>query len=366
VSRDSRRAELQFRRCGATEVAPSFRRCGATEVAPSWTRVGVSRRDVLKAIPAAALAAAVGCRRGPRPYDAARFVHPPTSDVALLPAADYTKDLSEVVGRGLALLKVDVRGTRILLKPNLVEYEGDRVINTHPALVAGAAQALLRAGAASVVVAEGPGHRRDIEYLVTGTGLWDYLRDVDVRFVDLNHDDVRRVALGSRFTELSELALPVELLQADLVVSMPKLKTHHWAGMTCSLKNLFGTVPGAVYGWPKNVLHWRGIENSIVDLAATIRPGLAIVDAIVGMEGDGPIMGTPRPVGCVVMGQDLVAVDATCARVMGFEPEKLGYLRMAGEFLGNAGAHDILQRGEPIERFRTSFSILPQFDAIRA
>ncbi len=140
---------------------------------------------------------------------------------------------------------------------------------------------------------------------------------------------------GSRFTELSELALPVEVLQADLVVSMPKLKTHHWAGMTCSLKNLFGTVPGAVYGWPKNVLHWRGIENSIVDLAATIRPGLAIVDAIVGMEGDGPIMGTPRPVGCIVMGQDLVAVDATCARDHWFRPEKLGYLRMAGEFLGN-------------------------------
>ena len=64
--------------------------------------------------------------------------------------------------------------------------------------------------------------------------------------------------------------LPAELQQADLVVSMPKLKTHHWAGMTGSMKNLFGVVPGAVYGWPKNILHFRGIENSILDLAATI------------------------------------------------------------------------------------------------
>ena len=69
---------------------------------------------------------------------------------------------------------------------------------------------------------------------------------------------------------------------------MPKLKTHHWAGMTCSMKNLFGVVPGAVYGWPKNVLHQHGIDDSIVDLVATVRPGLTIVDGIVGMEGDGP------------------------------------------------------------------------------
>ena len=88
------------------------------------------------------------------------------------------------------------------------------------------------------------------------------------------------------------------MLDADSIVSLPKLKTHHWAGMTCSLKNLFGVVPGAIYGWPKNVLHFRGIDNSILDIAPTDPPQLAIVDAIVGMEGDGPIMGRAKPVGC--------------------------------------------------------------------
>jgi uncharacterized protein (DUF362 family) len=325
----------------------------------------LTRRDLLKALPLAAVSAGVACRRGPRPYDPARFVVPSRSDVAILAAERYDLDLSDIVGRGLQLLKVDVRGKRVLLKPNLVEYESDRVINTHPALVAGAAQALLRAGAAAVVVGEGPGHRRDIEYLVTSTGFYDHLRDVGVRFVDLNHDDVREVPLASRFTELGSLTLPVELLQADLVVSMPKLKTHHWAGITCSLKNLFGTVPGAVYGWPKNILHWRGIENSILDLAATIRPGLAIVDGIVGMEGDGPIMGTPKPVGCVVMGTDPVAVDATCARVMGLEPENVRYLNEAAEFLGNLNDSAITHRGEPLSRFKTSFAVLPTFESLR-
>ena len=76
------------------------------------------------------------------------------------------------------------------------------------------------------------------------------------------------------------LLMPVEVLKSDLVVSMAKLKTHHWAGMTAAMKNLFGLVPGAVYGWPKNLLHYCGIDASILDLNATIRPTFAIVDAI--------------------------------------------------------------------------------------
>ena len=324
----------------------------------------LSRRDLLLAIPGAAVAAAVACRSKP-PYDPARFAHAATSDVAILPAARYDLDLANVIGRGLALLKVDVSGKRVLLKPNLVEYYPGRVINTDAALVAGAAEALRRAGARSVVVAEGPGHRRDIEYLVTSTGLFDRLAELRVPFVDLNHDDVRRVSLASGFMKLRDLALPATVLDADLVVSMPKLKTHHWAGMTGSLKNLFGVVPGAIYGWPKNLLHFRGIENSIVDLAATLRPGLAIVDAIVGMEGDGPIMGRARQVGCVVMGRDLVAVDATCARVIGLNPERMPYLSQAGEFLGNLGEDAINQRGEPLARYATRFDILPAFKSVR-
>jgi uncharacterized protein (DUF362 family) len=120
-------------------------------------------------------------------------------------------------------------------------------------------------------------------------------------------------------------------------------------------------VPGAVYGWPKNILHFQGIENSILDLAATVRPGLAIVDAVVGMEGDGPIMGTARRVGCVVIGRDPVAVDATSARLMGLRPEALPYLERAGAFLGNLAEDRVIQRGEPLTRFATSFEMLPSF-----
>jgi len=111
----------------------------------------VSRRDFLKAVPLAA-AAAASCRRDP--YNRADFALPARSPVALLPAADYDADLTDVVARGLDLLGVSVRDRRVFLKPNMVEYEANTAINTHPAVVAAAAEALLKAGAREVVVGE--------------------------------------------------------------------------------------------------------------------------------------------------------------------------------------------------------------------
>lgn len=324
---------------------------------------GLSRRAFVAGALAVPLAAAAGCRRPP--YDPRQFARLDRSPVGLFPAASYDVDFAELIGRGLRELGVDVRGRRVFLKPNMVEYEPGTAINTNPLVVAGAAVAFRRAGAADVVVGEGPGHRRDTEYLLTRTGLFDHLREHRIRFVDLNEDDVEYVPLRSRFMALQQLALPVSVLRSDFVVSMPKLKTHHWAGMTAGMKNLFGTVPGAVYGWPKNLLHMRGINASIVDLNATIRPQLSIVDAVTAMEGDGPIMGRPRHVGFIAMSPDVVAADATCSRVIGLDPQKLRYLEAAGRFLGNLRLDRIDQRAEPLARFATTFDVVDHFKSFR-
>ena len=84
-----------------------------------------------------------------------------------------------------------------------------------------------------------------------------------------------------------------------------------------------------------NLLHYVGIAQSIIALNTIFRNTFALVDGIVGMEGNGPIQGTPKQAGVLVMGRDVVAVDATCCRIMGIDPEKLEYLRMAAEELGN-------------------------------
>ncbi len=322
----------------------------------------LSRRQFLGAISVALAAAACGRSK----FDPALFGPlPDLSSVGLYAAPDYRADFKDVIGRGLTELGVDVRGRRVFLKPNMVEYESGTAINTNPLVVVGAALAFQAAGAASVVIGEGPGHRRDMEYLVTGTGLYEHLRENRLHFIDLNQDDVAYVPLRSQFMGLDRLALPVEMLQSDFIVSMPKLKTHHWAGMTASMKNFFGTVPGAVYGWPKNILHTHGIDNSIVDLNATIRPHFTIVDAVTAMEGDGPIMGRARHVGCVAMGHDLVAVDATCARMIGLDPLQMPYLRDASLFLGNLNERRIEQRGEPLSRFATRFDVIDSMKKLR-
>lgn len=222
-----------------------------------------------------------------------------------------------------------VPGARVLLKPNLVEWSPVRPINTDPLLVGAAIRALRGLGAREVTVGEGPGHRRDTEGVLEQSGMGPLLRSLDVPFVDLNVDSFTEVPVFAPASPLRVLPIADTVLGADLVVSMPRLKTHHWAGVTLSMKNLFGVVPGVALGWPKNPLHWAGIPQVVNDLWRTVQPDFAIVDGLVGMEGDGPIMGTARPVGAVVLGDHLPAVDATCARLMGFRSTSLPFLRIA-------------------------------------
>ena len=286
------------------------------------------------------------------------------SSVHIAPVTDYNADLADVVRRQYENYRqrVPLKGKRVVLKPNLVEYHRDKVINTNPHVVAAAIELCQREGAAEVIVAEGPGHWRNVEYLVAASGLGDVLRHYKVPFVDLNHDEpVKRVNLG-RLTKLPHLFLSQTVATADVLISLPKLKTHHWAVATLSMKNLFGTLPGICYGWPKNELHWRGIDNSIVDIAAMRMPDLAIVDGIIGMEGDGPLNGTPKAVGVLVMGTDLIAVDATCCRLMQLDAERIGYLVMANrKKLGRLGANDIQQLGDTIEGRKQPFDTVPHF-----
>ena len=327
----------------------------------------LGRRAFLGGALAAGAASTVrGCTDAPR-WERSAIRQPSRSRVAILPAAAYDGGLVEIVLRGLRLFDLPLAGKRVVLKPNFVEHDPNGVVNTHPALVAAAIEAFRRAGARHVVVAEGPGHYRDTEHLLTATGLYAVLREHRTRYVDLNNDDVRRLRVGSHYTRLGHLYLPQTLLDADLLVSMPKLKTHHWAGVTLSLKNMFGCIPGAVYGWPKNVLHWAGIHESIVDINSTLPvPRFAIVDGIVGMEGNGPIQGDARRCGALVFGDDPVAVDATAARLMTIDPRKIRYLSEAGRFLGNVAEERIDQAGEPIERLRQDFRVLPMFHALKS
>jgi uncharacterized protein (DUF362 family) len=262
---------------------------------------------------------------------------------------------------GVRQTGLDVRGKRVLLKPNLVEFESSTVINTDASIIAAAVELFHRLGASDVRIGEGPGHRRDTLDLADDARYRSTIPRFESIFTDLNRDDVSPV---KGFADEREFYFPNTVLGADLIVSLAKMKTHHWAGATLSMKNLFGLVPGAVYGWPKNKLHYIGIPRSIVELSRHFRNTFAIVDGVVGMEGNGPIQGTPKPVGVLVMGRDLVAVDSTCCRIMGIDPEKVEYLRMAAN-LGHVHPARIEQRGETIASVRTNFALIEEFSGLR-
>jgi uncharacterized protein (DUF362 family) len=303
---------------------------------------------------------------GRPPFDAGAFAPPGEAHVAVLRQSTYENGLEDAVARGLSAIGADVAGAHVLLKPNFVEYDPASAINTDPRLVAATALVFRRMGAAGVTVGEGPGHRRDTQFVMESSGLSAALADIDVPFVDLNAGAVRPVRLRSTYTNLRELWLPDAVASADIVVSMPKMKTHHWAGATLSLKNCFGCVPGRVYGWPKNALHWAGLEQAILDVAGAVRPRYAIVDGIVGMEGNGPISGTPIASGLLVFGDDPVATDVTSATLMGFDPEKINYLTEAGRFLGQADPSKIRQVGEDPSGDAKDFSVLAPFEGMKA
>jgi len=325
--------------------------------------LGPTRRAWTKAagMAAAGVAAAGTLESCTRPPVARAQVWAP---VSIYRAAAYSEELYDLVRRIIAEHALDVRGKRVVLKPNLVEFDAHTVINTNPKLVHAALEAFRAAGAADVRVAEGPGHRRVTLDLADAGGYFATVPKFESLFTDLNLDETTKVDLKRPVSKLQSLYLPNTVLACDLLVSMPKLKTHHWAGATLSMKNLFGVVPGGVYGWPKNVLHWAGIHQCIADLHTLFPNAFAIVDGIVAMEGNGPIQGTPRAAGVVVAGASPVAVDATCCRIMGLDPARIGYLQLAAG-VQNLGEQLIPQHGERIESVAANFAVLPELAGLR-
>jgi uncharacterized protein (DUF362 family) len=302
-------------------------------------------------------AAAVGALGAPLVLNALE----PRANVFLARATRYDGALVGIIRDGLIATGLDpawVRGRKVLLKPNMVEPTRTAPhMTTHPAVVRSTAE-VFRGWGAEVTVGEAPGHVRDTEMALVESGLGEAILDEKLVFADLNYEEVGWQTNVAKVSPLKGFYFPKAVLEADLVVSLPKLKTHHWVGMTASLKNLYGTLPGIVYGWPKNVLHHAGIPETVVDINAALPRTCTVVDGIVCMEGDGPIMGSPKELGLLAIGTNLTAVDSTCARIMGFDPAQMHYLHLANRRLGPILDRRIEQRGESWKSLASPFKIL--------
>jgi uncharacterized protein (DUF362 family) len=273
----------------------------------------------------------------------------------------YDASLVTTIRDGLAacgFVAESVRGKLVLLKPNLVEPTRDAPhMTTHPAMIVAAAE-VFRGWGALVTVGEGPGHVRDTELALVESGVGEALDASRLTFADLNYQEVAWTENRGHASRLKGLYFPQAVVQADLIVSLAKMKTHHWMGVTAAMKNLYGTIPGIIYGWPKNVLHHNGIPQTVFDINASLPRSIAIIDGIDCMEGDGPIMGTAKHMGLVLVGANPAAVDATVCRLMDVDPWQVPYLRLAADRLGPLEERLIEQRGEPWQPLASPFAVL--------
>ncbi len=279
-----------------------------------------------------------------------------TVSIVRTPRAPQEQEIEEAVRRAVELsggLADLIRpGALVLIKPNLV------AVPNHPRSGACTSPEVCKAVAKMVrevggrpVIAESGAIGVDTEKVIQFMG-YQRLRDEGYEVVDLKGTPKAKLQVpnGRALTEVSTFEL---VAQADVIVSVPVMKTHDQCEVTLSLKNLKGLTPDP----QKKALHKNlGVNIGVADINAAFKPALAVVDGIWTQEGLGPIWGLPVEMDLVLASRDLVAADAVASAVMGFEPREILTTRYAEELgLGTADLSQIGVMGERIEDVRRRF-----------
>jgi len=268
-------------------------------------------------------------------------------------ATDYAR-AAEAVERAVAEHAPPLAGKTVLLKPNILgAMPPEKHVNTHPAIVRAAIEAVERRGPARVMVGDNSGMRAygSNEKAATVAGIRQVAGD---RYVNLGASPVK-TPVDSAFAE--RLAVSREVLQCDVLVSLPKMKTHVATGITGAIKNTYGHLVGG----EKMRLHREAqgplaFARAVVDVYQVRPPDLVVMDAVVAMEGQGPSGGRPRDVGRLLASTDAVALDTVMAAMMGLEPRTVPMLKEAEDRgLGTADIEQIEIAGPlaVVENFQT-------------
>jgi uncharacterized protein (DUF362 family) len=237
-----------------------------------------------------------------------------------------------------ALAQMDLspaRGKRVLLKPNAGRLAPPGAgITTHPQVVAAAIDTFHKAGA-DVAVGESPIVGVKTEEAFDAMGIASIARERDCPLIDMNARRFVEVPVPHGLA-IDSLKVCPEVLEYDLVVSMPVMKMHMHTGVTLAIKNMKGCLwRRSKVGFhmlpPVEGLDEKPIDIAIADMSAVLRSHLSIIDGTVGMEGLGPSAGQAKPLGVVVVSADAFAADAIACKLMGTKAEAIPHLRMGAE-----------------------------------
>jgi len=261
----------------------------------------------------------------------------------------------ETVTKALELIGLDadssLRGKKkIVVKPNLVS-SGNQLCATHVNTVKATIDFLRRFTSSPIVVAEGSAS--DTKACYRDYGYQALAKDYGIELVDLNEDDSVKVKVYDRDFKEVTIHLAKTMVEADYIVSLAIPKTHDCLIVTLSLKNV--VVGSAQHD--KQLLHqgYPAMNLNMYKVVKRIPPSLAVIDGWVGMEGNGPVGGTPVEMGLALASTDFVAADTVAAYLMGFDPAEIGYLTYARGRLGVGGLSQIEVRGERLESLRRRF-----------
>jgi uncharacterized protein (DUF362 family) len=180
------------------------------------------------------------------------------------------------------------------------------------------------------------------------TGMKNMCKRNGVEWLNLSHVQDKVKLEVPNGEALQSITVP-RLVTESAVISAAKLKTHLNTTVTLGMKNMFGLLPDKF----KGKYHMKGISKVVVDINTVLKPAVTVIDGFVGMEGEGPIDGTPVKMNLILAGKDVIATDATAARVMGFNPYEITHIRKA--FEKGLGRSEAAIVGEKLETVKRSF-----------
>jgi len=223
-------------------------------------------------------------------------------------------------------------GARVLIKPNFLRpAPAEDVVSPNPAVVRAVVEGCLAAGAGKIIIGDSPGFGTAGK-VAQACGVMQVARDFNIEVVDFNQSVT--IDAPARFTH-RHFEVAREAAEADVIINLPKFKTHAMMGLTLAVKNLYGVIVGrqkARWHYQSGQSH-QHFARFLLELAYTLKPAISILDAVIGMEGNGPGRGTARRLGYLAASRDMISLDAVATHLAGFPVQQM-YILPEAQRLG--------------------------------
>ncbi|HUU50736.1 MAG TPA: DUF362 domain-containing protein [Nitrospinota bacterium] len=292
----------------------------------------------------------------------------PEEKIVLKKCEDYKffevrRKIEEVIDSLGGISKYIKNSDKVLLKPNFLRYKPvESAVTTHPLFIKALAEVVKDAGA-RVIIGDSPGIGSSFS-IAKKIGLLSFIKKVDGKIIEFSESQTVKTPQNYLFRRFE---IAKEVVDSDVIINVPKIKTHAQMYLTLAVKNLFG----CVVGMKKTQWHFMAGRDTdyfatmLVELHKIVNPSLTIVDGITGMEGNGPGSGTPRNIGIVLGGEDCVAIDRVICEILKADVNKLRTLIMAERLgIGETKLDHIILDGDPLGSFDIKNFKMADFSAL--